>query len=101
MSGLGQPSEAQIKRALQIIDASENAPVFIHCQRGSDRTGVIVAVYRMSRDGWTADQALDEANRFGMGFIQFQKREYIKDYFSNLQRAGHSAGGEKAAQEIR
>ncbi|MBO0722086.1 MAG: dual specificity protein phosphatase family protein, partial [Blastocatellia bacterium] len=65
-----------------------NAPVFVHCRRGSDRTGVIIALYRIKQDGWTAEQAIKEANLYGMGFIQFRKRQYINDYYKSLQTAG-------------
>src|SRR5215471_20994930 len=81
MSGLGRPSDEQVERALAVIDARENWPVFVHCQRGADRTGVIIAVYRILRDKWTAEQAIDEAKRFGMAGLQFRKKDYISDYY--------------------
>ena len=80
MSGLGRPSDDQVERALSIIDARENWPVFVHCQRGADRTGVVIAVYRMMREQWTEQQAIDEAKRFGLATIQFRKKGYISDY---------------------
>ena len=41
-------------------------PVFIHCKRGTDRTGALVAIYRIARNGWDAARALKEANERGM-----------------------------------
>jgi uncharacterized protein (TIGR01244 family) len=87
MSALGRPTDEQIKRVLTVIEARENWPVFVHCQRGADRTGVIVAVYRILRDQWTADQAIDEAKRFGMAGIQFRKKGYISDYHDRRRDA--------------
>jgi protein tyrosine/serine phosphatase len=81
MSGLGRPTDEQVERALTIIDARENWPVFVHCQRGADRTGVIIAVYRISRDQWTEEQAMSEAKRFGLAGVQFRKKGYISDYY--------------------
>ena len=81
MSGLGRPTDEQVESALAVIDARENWPVFVHCQRGADRTGVIIAVYRILRDKWTAEQAIDEAKRFGMAGLQFRKKDYISDYY--------------------
>jgi len=81
MPGLGRPTDEQVERALAVIDAQENWPVFVHCQRGADRTGVIIAVYRILRNQWTAEQAIDEAKRFGMATIQFRKKGYISDYY--------------------
>jgi tyrosine-protein phosphatase SIW14 len=48
-----------IVKALRIIRDS-NKPVLIHCLHGSDRTGCIVAVYRMVYDGWTKEESIKE-----------------------------------------
>lgn len=74
-----RPSNEHVKQIMSIIGKHENGPVFIHCQRGADRTGVIIAAYRIKHDGWSAKQAINEANNFGMGWIQFPKRNYIQD----------------------
>lgn len=87
MSALGRPTDEQVERALAVIDARENWPVFVHCQRGADRTGVIIAVYRILRDQWTAEQAIDEAKRFGLAGVQFRKKDYISDYFKRRRDA--------------
>jgi len=47
---------------LGFTSESSNAPVFIHCNHGRDRTGTIVACYRIAHDGWTSKQAKDEAH---------------------------------------
>jgi hypothetical protein len=56
-----------------------------------NRTGVIIAIYRMMRDCWTAKRALQEAKRYGMGWIQFRKRDYIKDFFEERFRRCYNA----------
>jgi tyrosine-protein phosphatase SIW14 len=84
MSSIDLPTNEQISKVMEIIEVAElagNAPIFIHCRRGSDRTGVIIAIYRILCDCWTPERALDEAKRFGMGWMQFRKRNYIKDFF--------------------
>ena len=81
MGRLGRPSDAEVERVLRLIDAPENQPVFVHCHRGADRTGLVVAVYRMAHDGWTAERAQAEANRFGMRRWQIGKKDYINDYY--------------------
>jgi tyrosine-protein phosphatase SIW14 len=88
MSPAGRPTDEQVRRAIEIIKEKEKGPVFVHCRRGSDRTGAIVAIYRIEKDGWTAERAIEEANRYGLGFIQFRKRDYVKDYFEQLQNGG-------------
>lgn len=44
--------------------ASMQKPVYIHCQHGQDRTGLVIGLYRM-RGGWTYKQAHDEALQHG------------------------------------
>jgi tyrosine-protein phosphatase SIW14 len=82
----GRPNDTQIDRVLSLIDAKENGIVFIHCQKGQDRTGMIIALYRISRDGWTDHAAIQEAKRFGMGFWQVQMKDYISDYARKRDR---------------
>ena len=89
MPGLTRPSEKQIARVIEIIDAPENGPVFIHCKRGSDRTGTVVAVYRIAREDWTAERAATEARQYGMSWMEFGMKDYISDYY-----ARHSSGAE-------
>lgn len=92
MPGLSAPSEEQVSRVMAIIDNPENQPVFIHCKRGSDRTGTIAAVYRISHEGWTADRAIAEAKQYGLSWAEFGMKGYISDYYRQQLRArGQSA----------
>ena len=81
LPGLGRPSNEQVERALQLINATENQPVFVHCHHGEDRTGTIVAIYRITHDGWTAEQAKTEAKHYGMSWAQVGMKDYISDYY--------------------
>lgn len=81
MAGLGRPTHQQISRVMAVIDAEENWPVFVHCKRGSDRTGTIIALYRISHDQWTADQAVSEAKQHGLSWFAFPMRDYISDHY--------------------
>ncbi|MDT7781168.1 MAG: tyrosine-protein phosphatase [Acidobacteriota bacterium] len=81
VSRAGRPSHERIKELLALIDAPGNQPVFVHCKRGADRTGAVIAAYRITHDGWTGEQALDEAEAFGIGFWQRGKKDFIRDYY--------------------
>jgi protein tyrosine/serine phosphatase len=87
MPGLSRPTHEQISRVMEIVGAQESGPVFIHCKRGSDRTGTVVAVYRISHDGWTADQALTEAKRFGLSWMEFGMKDYVADYYRDNRQS--------------
>jgi len=75
-----RPQETRVARILEIIDAPESGRVLIHCKDGVDRTGMIVAIHRVATEGWTSDDALAEAERFGMRRIQFWMRDYVEDF---------------------
>ena len=75
----GRPQDARVRRILEIIAAPENGRVFVHCRTGVDRTGMIVAIYRMAHEGWSNEDALTEAERYGMRRIQFWMRDYDND----------------------
>jgi len=81
MPGLSAPSDEQVARVLALMDEPANQPVFLHCKRGSDRTGTMVAVYRISREGWNAERATAEAQKHGLSWMEFGMKGYISDYY--------------------
>jgi tyrosine-protein phosphatase SIW14 len=81
VSRAGRPSRERIEELMALVDAPENQPVFVHCKRGADRTGAFVAAYRITHDGWTSERALAEAERYGMGFWQRGKKDFINDFY--------------------
>jgi protein tyrosine/serine phosphatase len=66
----GDVSVAGLVEALRLIHNAPK-PVLVHCWHGSDRTGFVVAGYRMVMMNWTADQAVDELRRGGFGYHEF------------------------------
>lgn len=60
-------SEDDIVRALKAIESAPK-PVLIHCQYGSDRTGVVMAMYRIVYLNWPKEEALAEMKEGGFGF---------------------------------
>jgi protein-tyrosine phosphatase len=87
----GLPDDATMRRVLEIIAAPDSGLVFIHCRDGVDRTGMVVALYRISHEGWTARDALFEADRRGMRKVQFWMRDYIEDYGHRIRERGAEA----------
>lgn len=91
----GRPTKEQVTRVLELIRAPKNGRVFVHCKDGVDRTGTVVACYRITHEGWTAKRALDEARDAGMRWVQFWMRDYVGDYADGeSEERGTRAGGD-------
>jgi protein tyrosine/serine phosphatase len=96
----GKPGDEKIDSVLALLNASENQPFFVHCKRGSDRTGTVIAIYRISHDGWTSEQAKAEAKRYGIGFWQIGMKDYIHDYYER-RSAGKAKVSKWSSQQRR
>jgi protein tyrosine phosphatase (PTP) superfamily phosphohydrolase (DUF442 family) len=62
--------EEDAVRFLQIVTDPQRTPVLVHCQRGSDRTGAMIAIYRIAVQGWSKEEAIREMTQGGFGFHQ-------------------------------
>ncbi len=91
LAGLSAPTEAQVSHILALIESSPS-PVFVHCQHGADRTGTIVACYRMQHDGWTVERAFAEAKQFGFSVFQIGMRHFIKAFSPVTPRSSPNPG---------
>jgi tyrosine-protein phosphatase SIW14 len=80
MSGLVPPSEAQIAAILALLENSSAAPVFVHCMRGADRTGAVIAAYHIDHDKWDNARALRDAREHRMSFFQLPRQSYIRNF---------------------
>jgi len=66
MSPWERVSESKIQMFLQVLRDRDSYPVFVHCERGADRTGFMVGLYRIAFQGWSPDRAYEEARAHGM-----------------------------------
>jgi len=73
----GAPADDQIRQVLWLLVNGDNQKIFVHCWRGKDRTGTVVACYRIQHDGWDNRKALEEAHKYGMSFTERGMRSYI------------------------
>jgi tyrosine-protein phosphatase SIW14 len=80
MKGIGAPTQEQVSRALSVLEDSGNWPVFVHCRRGSDRTGTVLACYRISHDHWKNRDALEEAKTYGLSGFERAMRGFIEHF---------------------
>ncbi len=77
------PETEDVLEFLNIVTNPKNKPVFVHCREGEDRTGMMVAIYRMVIQDWPREKAIDEMKR--MGFNNWNKP--IERYIQNINIA--------------
>jgi tyrosine-protein phosphatase SIW14 len=80
MTGLTPPTQSEITRILEILEDETAGAVFVHCKQGVDRTGAVIAAYRIDHDHWDNARALSEAKSEGMGFFQHPRESFIRDF---------------------
>ncbi|GLK89595.1 phosphatase domain-containing protein [Pseudomonas turukhanskensis] len=60
--------DADVLRVLNTLQLAETrGPVLMHCKHGSDRTGLIAAMFRTVVQGWSKQEALSEMLNGGYG----------------------------------
>jgi tyrosine-protein phosphatase SIW14 len=77
---LSAPSPEQVKRVLSLLEPDDAGKIFVHCRRGKDRTGTVVACYRIEHDGWDNRRAAQEANGYGMSWAERGMRSFIMHF---------------------
>lgn len=63
----GGAKVADLIETLRLIKNAEK-PVLVHCWHGSDRTGLIIAGYRMVFQNWNRKEAIEEFRLGGFGY---------------------------------
>ena len=83
------PTAAQVTEFLKIVNDPANQPVYVHCVGGRHRTGVMTAVYRISRSSWSPDQAFKEMKqfKFGADFLHAEFKQFVYAYPAMLRAA--------------
>lgn len=59
------PRDSVFARFLAVLRDHPHSRIFVHCRLGDDRSGMMIASYRMAEEGWTAAQAMEEMKADG------------------------------------
>jgi tyrosine-protein phosphatase SIW14 len=84
--------DSDIVAALKVLTRPDK-PVLVHCWHGSDRTGVVVAMYRMVVQDWSREKAIAELNDPAYG--------HHAGAYPNIQRYLETVDVEKIRRELR
>ena len=60
--------DEDIVRVLAMLRRKKDGPFLVHCHHGSDRTGVVCAMFRIVEQGWSREEAIRELKDGGFGF---------------------------------
>jgi tyrosine-protein phosphatase SIW14 len=93
------PEDADFAQFLALLRKNPGSKVFVHCNTGIDRTGMMIAAYRIAEQGWTAAEARKEMDAYGFSIIHrgicprladfeedFPKRWATSSAFEDLRR---------------
>jgi len=97
MTGLTPPTEAELLKILPVLENLTGGPVFVHCWRGADRTGAVIAAYHIDHDHWDNARALQDAEAHSMGFFQIPRQNFIKSFGPLTIKAKNAAQGDASA----
>lgn len=80
LSKWSRPAIADIEKIVTMLKDVSSGPIYLYCHHGADRTGTVIAIYRMLIDGWTYKAAVAEAESHGLSWWQWRMRDFIKDF---------------------
>ncbi|HUJ40313.1 MAG TPA: tyrosine-protein phosphatase [Candidatus Acidoferrales bacterium] len=84
-----KPTDAEVSQFFTVLAAGRHGRIFIHCQQGRDRTGVMVALYRIAADRWCAASAVAEMKAYHYHHFWFPRLETYVENFPQRLAADH------------
>ncbi len=82
------PEKEDVVAFLKAVADETKGPFFVHCQHGADRTGMMMAVYRVVCQGWSKAEAIEEMTGEGFGYHEVWGGlvEYVRDFDAEAVR---------------
>ena len=75
-----EPKDEYFSKFLSLLRNNPGKKVFVHCHAGVDRTGMMIASYRMAEQGWTSDESMREMKTFGYSMFHQVMCHALKGY---------------------
>ncbi|HEY4682288.1 MAG TPA: protein tyrosine phosphatase family protein [Candidatus Acidoferrales bacterium] len=91
------PTAQDVQRFFAAMDHNPPKKVFVHCRRGAERTGYMIGLYRVTREGWTAKQAADEMEKYGFRGLWYG---HLKDNLFKLETRRPSPAAAKSSSAV-
>ena len=87
-------TRAAVERAFAAFADPRNAPVYLYCDHGRDRTGYVVGLYRARMQRWPVARIREELARYGHGALM---RRYLPHISRQLAREVDAQRGRRTA----
>lgn len=71
------PTGTQIDQAVSFLQDEKNGKVFVHCSHGKDRTGLVVAMYRLRSNDYCISKAAEEMDSYGANPMLFNMKNVL------------------------
>ena len=86
-NGFDYPKDEDVQKFLQITRDRTKRPLLVHCRRGAERTGVMVACWRIAEKDWRVEKAYQEMTDHGFQWFWYG---HLKKYLYNFAKPyGH------------
>ncbi|MBT3279579.1 MAG: hypothetical protein HN909_02930 [Phycisphaerales bacterium] len=72
------PEDEDVRKWLAILKDKTSRPIYVHCRQGVDRTGMMVAIYRIVVQDWTVEAAIEEMKTRGFNKWNITIERYLK-----------------------
>jgi protein tyrosine phosphatase (PTP) superfamily phosphohydrolase (DUF442 family) len=80
-----KPADEEVSRFFVLLASSPRSKVYVHCQQGRDRTGTMVALYRIAVDHWCPATAVAEMRAYHYHHFFFPQLEtYVENFPQHL-----------------
>lgn len=76
----------KVDKVVALMADPANQPVYVHCRHGQDRTGIVVAAFRMKQQGWSLADAEAEMQAFGFNDVWVNFKKFIREYGAEIKR---------------
>lgn len=80
-----RPPKASLDKFFKLT--SDGVPTYLHCKRGKDRTGAIIAAFQIKKQGLAPNKALEVMRSFGFNPVGDPHLRYLREYVLNFPKS--------------
>ena len=82
------PKDKHVAKFLSVLEENKSKKLFVHCRYGDDRTGMMIAAYRIAVERWTPEEARTEMEKFGFHKLVCPRLgPYEKEFPEHLKKS--------------